>query len=70
MRLLQDVYALRLLGTHMGKSDASTQLQCIREATERISENKEKAAEDAKKAQKLYVGLGTCAGMAIALLLI
>lgn len=66
----QDVYALRLLGAHLGKSDAPTQLRCIRETVERISDNKAQATEKAEKARKLYVGLGTCAGMALALLLI
>ncbi len=66
----EDVAALRLLGVHLGKSDSGTQLQCIREAVRRISENKTAATEQAQKAQKLYVGLGTCAGMALALLLI
>jgi len=66
----EDSAALQLLGVQLGKSDTATQLQCVRETVCAISECKEKAVLEAEKAQKLYVGLGTCAGMAVAILLI
>ncbi len=66
----EDIAALRFFGTHLGKSDTSTQLQSIRETLQRISVNKAAAAEKAEKAAKVCVGLGTCTGMAVALLLI
>ena len=66
----EDITALKVLGTHLGKSDALTQIQCVKETRERISENKHRAAKTVEKAQKLYVSLGTCVGMALALLLI
>ena len=68
--LEEDVTVLKRLGTQLGKSDTATQLSCVKETVSGISAHKVKAAEVAKKASKLYVGLGSCAGMAVALLLI
>lgn len=68
--LTEDVSVLKRIGTQLGKSDTATQLACIRETVSSIAANKEKAIQKAQKASRLYVGLGTCAGMALALLLI
>lgn len=68
--LAEDVTVLKRLGAQLGKSDAATQLSCVRETVSGIADNKIRAMENAQKASKLYVGLGTCTGMALALLLI
>ncbi len=66
----EDVAVLCSLGAHLGKSDTATQLGCVQQALSALSENRKQAATEAEKAGKLYVGLGTCAGMAVALLLV
>lgn len=68
--LAEDMSVLKRLGTQLGKSDTSTQISCVRAAIKDAADNKMRAIENAQKASKLYVGLGTCTGMAIALLLI
>lgn len=65
----EDKTALCLLGTQLGKSDVPTQLRCIQETVATVAANKQQAMEIANKARKMCVGLGTCAGMAVALLL-
>ncbi len=65
-----DIAALCVLGTHLGKSDVQTQLKSIEETAASISLNKKKAVEKAETSGKVYVGLGACVGMATALLLV
>ena len=65
-----DIAALCVLGTHLGKSDVQTQLKSIEETAVSISFNKKKAIEKAETSGKVYVGLGVCVGMATALLLV
>lgn len=66
----EDVTALRTLGTHLGKSDADTQLQCVRETLAALEESRTAAMTAAEKADKLYLTLGTSGGLALALLLV
>ena len=58
------------LGTHLGKSDTSTQLQCVRETISALEERREAVTLAVQKADKLYLTLGTSGGLALALLLI
>ncbi len=66
----EEVLALRALGTHLGKSDAKTQLQCVRETLCVLEEQRKIAMGAVQKADKLYLTLGTSGGLALALLLI
>ncbi len=66
----EDIAVLRALGTHLGKSDVNTQLQCVRETLSSLEEARVSAQAAAQKADKLYLTLGTSGGLALALLLI
>lgn len=65
-----DAAVLSTLGTHLGKSDAPTQLQCIQETVAVLEESRKVAVAAVQKADKLYLTLGVSGGMGLALLLL
>lgn len=66
----EDIALLETLGAVLGKSNKETQSKCVEQVLAGLYENVTRARADAEKACKLYVGLGSCVGMAMALLLV
>ena len=65
-----DIDILCALGTRLGKSDLSAQLQCVEETLEALEEQSRTAAAISQKTEKLYLTLGASGGLVVAMLLL
>lgn len=64
-----DLQLLSRLGARLGVSDADSQICCLKESADRLTEHRNAALEKRRKADRLYGMLGAAGGLALAVLL-